>query len=62
MGPGDSRLFWDTCLQYLFTDWKYTILYYIKNEKCLKNEDDLKCANVKHLKTKIATNIKTLKR
>ena len=28
MGPGDSCLFCDTCLQYQFTDWKYTILYY----------------------------------
>ena len=29
MGPADSCLFCDTCLQYQFTDWKYTILYYI---------------------------------
>ena len=29
MGPGDSCLFCDTCLQYQFTDWKYTILYTI---------------------------------
>ena len=32
MGPGDSCLFCDTCLQYQFTDWKYTILYYTINE------------------------------
>ena len=31
---------------------------YFENEKCLKNEDDLKWVNVKNLKTKITINIK----
>ena len=37
MGPGDSCLFCDTCLQYQFTDWKYTILYYTIWEVGLRN-------------------------
>ena len=28
LGPGDKSKLCDTCLQYYFTDWKCTILYY----------------------------------